>query len=175
MSQVPLLQVIILKLSSTEYLVILTMHHIISEPWSTAVIIREIVALYPAFADGKPFALPELAIQYADFALWQRQWLKREVLQNHLAYWKQKLGATLPVLKLPYVQNQVATPSNQAGIQTFNLSAELTQALKIVSCQEKVTLFMTMVAALKTFLYPYTGEDEIVIRTDVANRNQGET
>ncbi|MBD2690475.1 non-ribosomal peptide synthetase [Anabaena catenula] len=175
LSQVPLLRVIILKLSSTEYVIIFTMHHIISDAWSMSVIIREIVALYPAFAGGKPFALPDLPIQYADFAVWQRQWLQGQVLENHLAYWKQKLGAALPVLKLPYTQNQAATPSNQAGVQTFSLSAELSEALKTLSRQENVTLFMTMVAALKTLLYRYTGQDDIVIGTDVANRNRGET
>ncbi|AUB41617.1 Glutamate-1-semialdehyde aminotransferase [Nostoc flagelliforme CCNUN1] len=175
LSQLPLLRVIVLQLSSTEYVVIFTMHHIISDTWSMGVIIREIVALYPAFAEGKPFALPELPIQYADFAVWQRQWLQGQVLENHLAYWKQKLGAALPVLKLPYSQHQAANPSNQAGVQTFNLSTELSQALKTFSRQENVTLFMTMVAALKTLLYSYTGQDDIVIGTDVANRNRGET
>ncbi|MBD2567364.1 non-ribosomal peptide synthetase [Anabaena lutea] len=175
LSQLPLLRVILLKLSSTEYVVIFTMHHIISDAWSTAVMIREILALYPAFAEGKSFALPELPIQYADFAVWQRQWLQGQVLENHLAYWKQKLGAALPVLKLPYNQNQTVTPSNKAGIQTFSLSPELSQALNALSRQENVTLFMTMVAALKTLLYRYTGQDDIVIGTDVANRNRGET
>lgn len=174
LSQVPLLRVILLQLSSTEYVVIFTMHHIISDAWSTAVIIREIVALYPAFAEGKSFALPELPIQYADFAVWQRQWLQGEVLENHLAYWKQKLGAALPVLKLPYTQNQTVISSNKAGVQTFRLSPELSQTLNTLSRQENVTLFMTMVAALKTLLYRCTGQDDIVIGTDVANRNRGE-
>ncbi|MBD2625734.1 non-ribosomal peptide synthetase [Trichormus variabilis] len=175
LSQLPLLRVILLKLSSTEYVVIFTMHHIISDAWSTAVMIREILTLYPAFAEGKSFALPELPIQYADFAVWQRQWLQGQVLENHLAYWKQKLGAALPVLKLPYNQNQTVTASNKAGVQTFSLSPELSQALNALSRQENVTLFMTMVAALKTLLYRYTGQDDIVIGTDVANRNRGET
>jgi amino acid adenylation domain-containing protein len=175
LTQLPLLRVILLKLSATEYVVIFTMHHIISDAWSTAVMIREIVALYPAFAEGKSFTLPELPIQYADFAVWQRQWLQGQVLENHLAYWKQKLGAALPVLKLPYNQNQTVPPSNKAGIQTFRLSPEVSQALNILSRQENVTLFMTMVAALKTLLYRYTGQDDIVIGTDVANRNRGET
>jgi amino acid adenylation domain-containing protein len=175
LTQVPLLRVIILQLSSTEYVVIFTMHHIISDAWSTAVIIREIVALYPTFAEGKSLTLPELPIQYADFAIWQRQWLQGQVLENHLAYWKQKLGAALPVLKLPYKQNQTATPSNKAGIQPFSLSPELSQAINKISRQENVTLFMTMVAALKTLLYRCTGQDDIVIGTDVANRNRGET
>jgi acyl carrier protein len=175
LSQLPLLRVILLKLSSTEYVVIFTMHHIISDAWSTAVIIRELIALYPAFAEGKSFALPELPIQYADFAVWQRQLLQGQVLENHLTYWKQKLGAALPVLKLPYNQNQTVTPSNKAGVQTFSLSPELSQALNTLSRQENVTLFMTMVAALKTLLYRYTGQDDIVIGTDVANRNRSET
>ena len=175
LSQVPLLRVILLKLSATEYVVIFTMHHIISDAWSTAVIIREILALYLAFAEGKSFTLAELPIQYADFAVWQRQLLQGQVLDNHLAYWKQKLGAALPVLKLPYTQNKTAAPSNKAGVQTFSLSPELSQALNTLSRQENVTLFMTMVAALKTLLYRYTGQDDIVIGTDVANRNRGET
>ncbi|BAZ37902.1 amino acid adenylation domain-containing protein [Calothrix sp. NIES-4101] len=175
LKQLPLLRVVLIKLSSTEYVVIFTMHHIISDAWSMSVIIREIIALYPALADGKSVTLPELPIQYADFTVWQRQWLQGQVLENHLAYWKQKLGAALPVLKLPYIQNQVATPTNQVGVQIFSLSTELTQALKTLSCHENATLFMTMVAALKTLLYRYTGQDDIVIGTDVANRNRGET
>ncbi len=175
LQELPLLRVILIKLTATESVIVFTMHHIISDAWSMAVLIQEFVALYPALAIGNAIQLPQLPIQYGDFAVWQRQWLQGEVLQTQLTYWKQKLGAKLPVLKLPYLTNQALSQRDQAGIKTFTLSAELSQALNSLSLQENVTLFMTLMAALNTLFYRATGQDDIVIGTDVANRNRGET
>ncbi|WP_017317669.1 non-ribosomal peptide synthetase [Mastigocladopsis repens] len=170
----PLLRITLLKLSAREHVVLFTMHHIISDGWSMGVLIREVATLYQAFLYGKPSPLPELPIQYADFAVWQRQWLQGEVLQTQLAYWKQHLGGSLPVLQLPYSQPRPATPSNTGGIHTFKLSAKLSEALLALSHEANATLFMTMLAALQTLLHRYTGQDDIVVGTDVANRNRAE-
>lgn len=174
LSQLPLLRVILLKLSSTEYVVIFTMHHIISDGWSTDVIIRETATLYPAFTEDKPFTLPKLPIQYADFAIWERQWLQGEVLEKLLTYWQKQLH-NLPTLKLPTDYPQSITPTSQGSAQPFKLSPTLSQQIKILSNQQGITLFMTLQAAFATLMHYYSEQNDIVIGTDVANRNQGET
>jgi amino acid adenylation domain-containing protein len=164
----PLLRVTLLQLGDEEHLFILTIHHIISDAWSAGVFIREVAALYEAFSQGRPSPLPELPIQYADFAVWQRQWLQGEVLENQLAYWKAQLGSNPPVLALPTSQ------TSKGAKHCFTLSQTLTEALKTLSQREGVTLFMTLLAAFKTLLYHYSGQEEINIGSPIANRNQSE-
>lgn len=169
-----LVRVTLLQLTQTEYALFLSMHHIVSDAWSIRVLIQEITTLYKAFSHGYPSPLPELLIQYADFAVWQRQWLQGEEMMAQLSYWKQQLGGQLPVLELP-------TDMPRPTVQTFNgarqclvLPKTFSEQLKVLYQREGITLFMTLLAAFKTLLYWYTGQEDIVIGTDIANRNQPE-
>jgi amino acid adenylation domain-containing protein len=171
----PLLRVTLLHLDETEYLLLLTVHHIVADGWSMGVLVREVAALYEAFCSGKPSPLPELSVQYADYAVWQINWLQGEVLEAKLADWKQQLGQILPPLQLPAKQPRSAVSSNQAEIQNFQLDWQLSEALNALSRQQNVTLFMTLLAALQTLLYRYTNQEDIVVGTDLANRTQVET
>ncbi|QIR40545.1 amino acid adenylation domain-containing protein [Tolypothrix sp. PCC 7910] len=170
----PLLRVTLLRLADTEYLLLLTTHHIISDGWSTGILIQEIVSLYQAFSLNQPSPLPELPIQYADFAIWQHQWLQEEVLDKLVTYWQYQLK-DFPTLKLKTDYPRAITPTYQGSAQTFTLSQRLSQQIKSLSNQQGVTLFMTLQAAFVTLMHYYSEQDDIVIGTDVANRNQGES
>jgi amino acid adenylation domain-containing protein len=173
----PLLRVTLLKLGLSEHVLLLTMHHIVSDAWSNGVFIRELAALYEAFCTGQPSPLPELSIQYADFAHWQRQWLQGEVLETLLSYWQRQLAGAPPKLDLKKIADNPTLPAQQEKdtTQSFALSANLSEKLKTLSHQEGATLFMTLSAAFQTLLYRYTNQDDIVLGTDVANRNRAET
>ncbi|MFE1744012.1 amino acid adenylation domain-containing protein [Coleofasciculus sp. H7-2] len=173
LTQLPLLRVTLLQLDEAENAVLLTLHHIIADGWSMGVLIREVATFYEAFCAGKPSPLTKLPIQYADYAVWQRQWLQGEVLEAKLAYWKQQLGHNPPQMKLPTKQPDAST--FQAAIQSFELSPKLSEALNVLSRQENVTLFMTLLAAFQTLLHRYTNQDDIIVGTDVANRTLVET
>ena len=160
----PLLRVTLLHLDDTEYLLLLTVHHIVADGWSMGVLVREVAALYEAFCSGQPSPLPELSVQYADYAVWQTNWLQGEVLEAKLADWKQQLGQILPPLQLPAKQPRSAVSSNQAEIQNFQLSWQLLETLNPLILQQNVTLFMTLLAALQTLLYRYTNQEDIDIR-----------
>ena len=175
LTKLPLLRLNLLQLDDTEYLLLLTIHHIVADGWSLGVLVRELAALYEAFCAGKPSPLPEISLQYADYAVWQRNWLQGEVLAAKLADWKQQLGQNLPPLNLPTKQPHPAVSTNLAKIQNFQLSEQLSEALNTLSQQENVTLFMTLLAALQTLLYRYTNQQDIVVGTDLANRTQVET
>jgi amino acid adenylation domain-containing protein len=172
----PLLRVTLLKLGVSEHVVILTMHHIVSDAWSDAVFIRELTALYEAFSTGKSSPLPELAIQYADFAHWQRQWLQGKVLETLLSYWQHQLAGAPTTLDLKKIASNppLSTPNEEGTAQYFLLSANVSEKLRILSHQEGTTLFMTLLAAFQTLLYRYTEQNDIVIGTDIANRNRAE-
>jgi amino acid adenylation domain-containing protein len=172
--QKPLLRASLLQLSETDYVVLLTMHHIISDGWSTGILIKEITALYTAFSQCQPSPLSQLPIQYADFAIWQRKWLQGEVLQTQLNYWKQQLGGKLPILELPTDYPRLAIQSNNGARQSFQLSKSLTDQLKYLSKQEGVTLYMTLLATFKVLLYRYTQQEDIIIGTPIANRDRSE-
>ncbi|MGB7891209.1 MAG: amino acid adenylation domain-containing protein, partial [Microcoleus sp.] len=171
----PLLRVTLLHLDETEYLLLVTVHHIVADGWSMGVLVREVAALYEAFCSGKPSPLPELSVQYADYAVWQINWLQGEVLEAKLADWKQQLGQILPPLQLPAKQPRSAVSSDRAEIQEFQLDWQVSQALNALNRQQNVTLFMTLLAALQTLLYRYTNQEDIVVGTDLANRTQVET
>lgn len=170
----PLLRITLLLLDQAEYVVLFTMHHIVSDAWSMGILIRELAVLYEAFAAGKPSPLPDLPIQYADFAAWQRQWLQAEVLEAQLSYWKQQLSGNLPVLQLPTDFSRLRVQTFRGATKSFSLPAELTKALKALSQQENVTLFMTLLAAFKTLLHRYTGQHDILVGSPIANRNRAE-
>jgi amino acid adenylation domain-containing protein len=170
----PLLRVTLLQLNDTEYLLLLTIHHIVADGWSMGILVREVATLYEAFCAGKRSPLPHLSIQYADYAVWQRQWLQGEVLEKKLSYWKQQLGHNLPILQLPMKENSTVSRS-QSAIHDFQLPSQLSAALNKLSRQESTTLFMTLLAAFQTLLYRYTNQDDITVGTDLANRTQSET
>ncbi len=171
LAQGPLLRSRLLRLGAEEHVLLLTMHHIVSDGWSLGVLVREVAALYEAFSQGRPSPLPALAIQYADYAVWQREWLSGEVLARQLAYWRAQL-AQAPVLELPSDYPRPKLPSYAGAHFRFILEADLTARLQALSRREGVTLFMTLLAAFKVLLSRYTGQEEIAVGTPIAGRTQ---
>ncbi|MFB2973200.1 amino acid adenylation domain-containing protein [Aerosakkonema sp. BLCC-F183] len=168
-----LLRCNLVKLDAEDYLLVLTLHHIISDGWSTAVLIREVATLYQSFCNETPSPLPELPIQYADFAVWQQQW-SEEYLENQLTYWKQQLTGDLPILELPSDRPRPTVQTFNGSTRSLQLSPSLSESLKNLSQQQGVTLFMTLLAAFKTLVYRYTGQEDILVGTPIANRDRQE-
>jgi len=175
LTQSPLLRWMLLQLNPQEHLLVLNVHHIVTDGWSAGVFFRELATLYNAFSQGQLSPLPELPIQYADFAVWQRQWLQREVLETQLTYWKRQLGTIPPVLTFSSDRTSSSTPSSTGKKHRFALSSALTEALKKLSQRAGVTLFMTLLAAFKTLLYRYSKQEDIAVGSPIANRNRRET
>ncbi len=175
LSRGPLLRVHVVKLNKAEHILLLTMHHIAADAWSMSVLVQELTTLYTSFSTGQPSLLPELPIQYADFAVWQRQWLRDEVLEQQLAYWRKQLADLPPVLKLPTDRSHPAMQTFRGAQQFFVFHRHLYESLKLLSRREEVTLFITLLAAFKVLLFRYTGEEDIVIGTPIAGRTQVET
>jgi amino acid adenylation domain-containing protein len=173
LSSGPLLRVMLLQLSETEHILVLNMHHIICDDWSIGVVIRELGTLYTAFAQNQASLLPELPLQYADFAQWQREWLQGEVLQTQLAYWQQQLNG-ISMLHLPTDRPRPSIQSYQGATQFLELPKKLCDALVTLSQQEGATLFMTLLAAFQTLLYRYTQQEDIAVGSPIANRNRSE-
>lgn len=174
LAEKPLVRVTLLQLAETQHILLFTMHHIVSDGWSKGVLIREIAALYAAFSQGRPSPLSELPIQYADFALWQQQWLQGTVLESQLTYWKQQLQNAPPLLALPTDRPRPHAQTFRGATQSRLLPNALTHALKDLSLQKNVTLFMTLLAAFQTLLYRYTGQTDILVGSPIANRNRAE-
>ncbi|AOX00333.1 hypothetical protein BJP34_13495 [Moorena producens PAL-8-15-08-1] len=164
----------LLQLSPTEHVLLVTMHHIISDGWSMGVFWRELCQLYQAFCEGKEASLPPLKIQYGDFAYWQRQWLAQQVLNTQLDYWKQQLAGIPPLLELPTDYPRPARQTFRGCRERFKLDSSLTQKLKQLSQKAGVTLFMTLLAAFDVLLCRYSGQTDIVVGSPIANRNQAE-
>ncbi|HEU4834641.1 MAG TPA: amino acid adenylation domain-containing protein, partial [Pyrinomonadaceae bacterium] len=171
----PLLRVKLLRLDETEHVVLMTMHHIITDGWSLGVLIREVAVLYRAFAQGEPLPLPELPVQYADFAMWQRERLQGEELERQLSYWREQLAGAPAILELPTDRPRPPLQTFSGAHETFTLSAETTHALHKLSRSKDVTLFMTLLAVWQVLLHRYSGQKDIVVGADVANRNRAET
>jgi amino acid adenylation domain-containing protein len=171
----PLLRMKLLRLTEDEHVLLLTMHHIVSDGWSMGVLVRETARLYEAYASGEEPALEALAIQYADFAVWQRQWLRDEALERQLGYWRERLRGAPPVLELPTDFPRPAKHSHHGETHAFELPADLMGGLRALSRQEGVTLFMTLLAVFNVLLHRYTGQEDILVGTNVANRNRAET
>ena len=169
----PLLRAQLLRLAAEEHLLLLNVHHIVSDGWSMGVLWRELSSAYNAFVSGHAPDLPRLPIQYADYAVWQREWLQGEVLEGQLAYWKEKL-ADLSTLELPTDRPRPPVPSYQGAHLTFDLPAPLTQALKELSRREGATLFMTLLAAFQVLLHRYSGQEDIAVGTPIAGRGRTE-
>jgi amino acid adenylation domain-containing protein len=171
----PLVRATLLRLSSEDHRLLLAMHHTVFDGWSVGVLLQEVAALYEAFSTGNPSPLPELPVQYADFTVWQQQWLSGEVLESQLAYWKKQLAGANFVLELPADRLRPAVQTYRGAKHSFMLPVSLGESLKKLSQQEKVTLFVTLLAAFATLLYRYTGQDDVIIGTPIAGRNRIET
>ncbi|MEH2324927.1 MAG: amino acid adenylation domain-containing protein [Nostoc sp.] len=179
----PLLRVKLLQVDEAEYVLLLSLHHIVADGWSIGVLIRELGVLYKAFVEDKACLmstlLPELPIQYADFAQWQRDWLQTvgengcSPLEMQLAYWQKQLDG-ISMLNLPTDRVRPAVPTYRGAKQFLELPHSLTQALEALSYQEDVTLFMILLAAFQTLLYRYTQQEDIVVGSAIANRNRSE-
>ena len=170
----PLFRATLLQLAADEHVLLLTMHHIVSDGWSMSVLVREAATLYQAYIEGRVAALPEVVVQYADFASWQREWLTGEVLEEQLSYWRQQLGGAPAELELPVDRARPETPSYKGAMETVALAEELTESLQAFSRNEGATLFMTLLAGFNALLYRYTGQTDIVVGTPVAGRNRAE-
>ncbi|MDJ0729381.1 MAG: non-ribosomal peptide synthase/polyketide synthase [Crocosphaera sp.] len=164
----------LLVLSETEEVLWVCMHHIISDGWSMEVFIRELTSLYKTHSQNEASNLAPLPIQYTDFALWQKQWLQGEVLENQLNYWQKQLADAPALLSLPTDRPRPAMQTFVGAYEQFTLSPKVTQGLINLSQQQGVTLFMTLLAAFDVLLSRYTGETDILVGTPIANRNQSE-
>ncbi|HZB44769.1 MAG TPA: condensation domain-containing protein, partial [Pyrinomonadaceae bacterium] len=171
----PLLRAKLLRLSPDDHVLLFTMHHIISDGWSAGVLVRELTAIYEAFAEGRESPLAELPIQYADFARWQREWLQGEVLESRLAYWRKQFADRLPVLDLPTDRPRPPVPSDRGAVRNITLPASLAEEVRAVCRAESVTLFMLLLAAFKVLLHRYSGQEDILVGSSIANRNHVET
>jgi amino acid adenylation domain-containing protein len=177
LNQGPLLRVGLWQLQDTEHLLLLLLHHIIFDEWSSGILIQELGDCYTTLVENRPLTLPELPIQYGDFAHWQREWLQGEVLNRQLQYWKQQLN-NVPRLELPGVVAHTSLSSQRGGhqgeSQLLELPQSLLDALEKLSQQSGVTLFMTLLAAFQTLLYRYTGQTDIAVGSPIANRHHSE-
>lgn len=170
----PLLRLTLLRLAEEEFIGLLTMHHIAADGVSTKVLFQEFGAIYQAFLTGKPSPLPELPVQYSDFAIWQRQRLQGDRLQSQLTYWKNLFGNQIPTLHLPTDHPHPANPTFGGARQPIIVPTAVTDKLKELSQKEQATLFMVLLAAFKTLLYRYTEQTDIIVGVPIAGRNRSE-
>ena len=171
----PLLRVLLLRLAEEEHVLVAVLHHIISDGWSIGVLVREMMALYEAYRQGQKSPLAELPIQYADYALWQREWLQGAALAEQLEYWRKQLAGAPPLLQLPTDRIRTAARRYEGEAHNFVLQQSLAKNLKEVSRKEGVTPFMTLLASFQVLLQKYTGQNDLIVGTDIANRNRVET
>jgi amino acid adenylation domain-containing protein len=171
----PLVRTALLRQTGQQWAVVCTMHHLVGDAWSFEVLTSELSRLYASFSGGEASPLPPLPIQYADYAVWQRQWLQGEVLESRLGYWRKQLEGAPERLKLPQSRRrQAAVQSFRGARQRVEISPELTEGLRALSRHEGATLYMTMLTAFVVLLYQYTGEEDVVVGSVIANRERGE-
>ncbi|HEU0252165.1 MAG TPA: condensation domain-containing protein, partial [Pyrinomonadaceae bacterium] len=174
LSQVPQIRVKVLRLDESEHVVLFTMHHIIGDGWSFTVLTRELGVLYDAFSRGQSSPFPELPIQYADFATWQRGWLQGEALDQQLNYWRKQLADIPDQLELPFDKPRPAVQRFRGATESITLSRELTEKLRALSYKQGSTIYMCLLAIFQTLLYRYSGQTDIVTGTPIANRTRSE-
>jgi amino acid adenylation domain-containing protein len=172
--QGPLFRAGLLKLGEQEHVILFTLHHAISDGWSMGVLVKEVAALYDAFLKDEPSPLPELPAQYADYALWQRNWLQGDLLHQQIKFWQDQIGLNPPALELP-------TDHARPPMQTFSgrtlemrLSRELSDQINAFSRKEGATLFMTLLAVFQSLMHRYSGQDQILVGSPIANRTRSE-
>ncbi|MGA9567228.1 MAG: amino acid adenylation domain-containing protein, partial [Candidatus Korobacteraceae bacterium] len=166
----PLLRVRLLRFSDDEHVLLLVVHHIVGDGWSGSLIAGEMAGIYEAFAQDRPSPLPELAIQYADFAVWQRQWLQGEVQDLQVDYWRRQLAGAPAMLELPTDRPRPAVQGHRGALQSYAIPQTLFEEVKAFSRAEGVTLFMTLLAAFQTLMAKYSGQDDIVVGSPIAGR-----
>ncbi|MGZ3460494.1 MAG: condensation domain-containing protein, partial [Archangium sp.] len=170
----PLLRVTLLTLGDTEHVLVVVMHHIVSDGWSLGVLVRELRELYAAFMSGKESPLEALPIQYADYTRWQREWLRGKVLESQLAWWRGLLTGASPALELPTDRPRPPVQTFRGAYQRVHLPVELTEGLRKLSQREGVTLFMTLLAGFQALLHRYSGQDDISVGSPIAGRGRAE-
>ncbi|HZI18010.1 MAG TPA: amino acid adenylation domain-containing protein [Pyrinomonadaceae bacterium] len=175
LQQGPVFRGRLLRLGDEDHVVILTVHHIVFDGWSSGVLIREVGALYAAYASGAASPLEELSFQYGDYARWQREWLQDESVGGHLDFWRRRLAGLPPLLELPTDRPRPPVQTFRGGHETVELDGGLAEALKALSRREGVTLFMTLLAGLQALLYRYTGQEDIPVGSPVSGRTTAET
>ena len=173
LSRGPLLRVKVLKLGEEQHVLLFTMSHIVSDGWLTEILIREVGTLYRAYLAGEPSPLDEAPIQYADFAVWQRAWLQGETLEGELNYWRKQLEG-MEALELPADRSRPATPSYRGAERRFLVERELAEKLRALSHREGVTMFMALLGGLDVLMSRYSGQEDVALGTDIANRNRAE-
>jgi amino acid adenylation domain-containing protein/non-ribosomal peptide synthase protein (TIGR01720 family) len=171
----PVLRARLLELGEREHVLVVVMHHIVSDAWSIGVLTREIGALYEAFAAGHPSPLPELPIQYADYAAWQRGWLAGAIEERQLAYWKERLAGAPRALDLPTDRPRPPSPSHRGARVGLAVPEAVAAGLRRLSRQQGATLYMTLLAAFDVLLHRYTGQTDLVVGTPIAGRTRAET
>lgn len=174
LSKAPLMRAALLRLGHQEHLLVVTVHHIIFDGWSFGVFYRELSALYAAFLENSPSPLPELSVQYADFAVWQRRWLQGEILDAQLNHWRDSLKGAQTVLELPADHPRPAIESFHGAVFPFRLPRELSEQVNALCHREGVTLFVGLLSAFQVLLLRYTGQEDILVGTPIANRNRSE-
>ncbi len=175
LSHAPLLRATIVHISSREHRLLLTTHHILADEWSMEVVHQELGQLYEAFSSGRPSPLAELPIQFADFAGWQREWMKGEVLESQTSYWKKELAGAPTILELPTDKPRPAAQSFRGATETFQVPGKLLNQVKALGREQQATVFMILEAAFVAMLHRYTGQEDIVIGTPISGRTHSET
>jgi amino acid adenylation domain-containing protein len=170
----PLFRAMLVRLAPEEHLLLIDMHHIVSDGWSFGVFYRELAALYGAFIEGKLALLPELPVQYADFAIWQREWLQGPVLEEQLSYWRERLAGIPPVLEMPVDRLRPAVQTHRGDNTVLRLPAALTARLRELSLQEGTSPFMTLLAGFQLLLSRLSGQDDVVVGSPSAGRSRVE-
>ncbi|HKH44755.1 MAG TPA: amino acid adenylation domain-containing protein, partial [Thermoanaerobaculia bacterium] len=169
-----LLRGLLLRLAEGDRIAAVTLHHIASDGWSTGILVREVAALYAAFVEGRPSPLPELPVQLADFAVWQRSWLHGEVLEGEISFWRRQLAGLPPLLELPTDHPRPAVQSFRGAARPVRLPAALTRQVQRLGGREGTTLFMALLAAFQALLARYSGQDDLAVGSPVAGRNRVE-
>jgi amino acid adenylation domain-containing protein/non-ribosomal peptide synthase protein (TIGR01720 family) len=170
----PVLRTVLFRLGSDEHVLLLVLHHIAADGWSADLFLRELGALYGAFSQGSPSPLPELPVQYADYACWQREWLRGEVLEGQLDYWKRQLAGAPPILELPSDRPRPPVQTYRGGRCEQALKPALVDRLRALARRRQVSLFMTLLAAFQAFLQRYTGQSDLSVGSPFANRDRSE-
>ncbi|MFP2934097.1 condensation domain-containing protein, partial [Pyxidicoccus sp. 3LG] len=175
LAQGPLVRTTLVRLAPEQHLLLVTLHHIVSDGWSIAVMVRELGAFYRQFTGGEPARLAPLPVQYADYSVWQRKWLQGDVLEQELDWWREQLAGASTALELPTDRPRPAVQTYRGAVVSAPLSRDLSEAVKALARREGATPFMVLLASLQLLLSRYSGQDDVSVGSPIANRNRSET